>query len=74
MGDVEARPSDGHEYMSHLPLVGIDGNAFAVMAQVQKGLRRAGAPPEYVSDVLAKMRSGDYYHLLAVAIEYSDEP
>ena len=51
-----------------LELVGLDGNAFAVMGAVQKALRKAGNTPEGVSAVLAEMQSGDYNHLLMVAI------
>lgn len=62
------------EYMSDEPLVGEDGNAFAIIARVRRGLQKDGAPPEYVSFVHEEMTEGDYDHLLAVALRYSREP
>lgn len=61
------------EYKSTLPLVGIDGNAFSVIAQVRRGLKAAGAPPEYIAKVQNEMMDGDYDHLLAVAIRYTED-
>lgn len=63
---------DTPTYRSSLPLVGIDGNAFSIIATVVRGLKRAGAPPEYVADVQQQMMSGDYDHLLQVAIMYTE--
>jgi len=51
-------------------LVGVDGNAYAVMAFVAKTLRRAGASYEYEKAYIADATSGDYDHLLAVSIAY----
>lgn len=48
-------------------LVGVDGNAFAIMGTVRKDLRRAGNPPEVIDAIIEDMMSGDYDHLLAVA-------
>lgn len=62
------------EYRSSLPLVGINGNAFAVMAQVQKGLRQAGAPREYIAKAMNEMMDSDYDHLLSVAVRYTVNP
>jgi hypothetical protein len=52
-----------------LDLVGTDGNAFAVIGNVTKALYRAGNSPEIVNAVIDEMMSGDYDHLLAVALE-----
>lgn len=52
-----------------LDLVGTDGNAFAVIGNVTKALKRAGNSPEIVNAVRDEMMSGDYNHLLAVALE-----
>jgi hypothetical protein len=61
------------EYKSDLPLVGIDGNAYSVMATIDRGLRQAGAPPEYRKRVITDMMSGDYEHLLNVAINHTTD-
>jgi len=48
-------------------LVGIDGNAFAIMGEIRRGLRKAGNDQESIDAVIEDMMSGDYDHLLAVA-------
>ena len=48
-------------------LAGQDGNAFAIMGRVQRGLRKARWPREDVDQVMREMTSGDYNHLLTVA-------
>ena len=53
-------------------LVGEDGNAYAIMGKVSKALRVAGADKEYIDEYLDKSMSGDYDHLLGVAMEYAD--
>ena len=53
-------------------LVEEDGNAFAIMGNVTKALRKAGADKEYIDEYLNKSMSGDYDHLLGVAMEYVD--
>ena len=45
-------------------LVGVDGNAFAVMGAVSTALTRAGWTPEERKDVLDDMMSSDYDHLM----------
>lgn len=65
-----------------VPLVGHDGNAYAIMGRVRGGLKRAlraaDAGPELTEKVLktysAKSTSGDYDNLLRVAMAYSREP
>jgi hypothetical protein len=58
-------------------LVGEDGNAFAIMARVKIALERGGRG-DLVKDYLKDSTSGDYDHLLQVAMEYcecdTDEP
>jgi len=51
-----------------LELVGLDGNAFAIMGAVQRASRHANWPPEAVSALLADMQSDRYDHLLQVAM------
>lgn len=64
---------DTPEYQSPLPLEGIDGNAFSIMAQVSRGLKQAGAPKKYVADVMEQMMESDYDHLLQIAIRYTED-
>jgi hypothetical protein len=59
------------EYKSRETLVGIDGNAFSIIGTVSRGLRRAGAPSEYVKAFQAEASSGDYDHVLQTAIRYT---
>jgi len=53
-------------------LIGEDGNAFAIMGKVSKALKRAGADKEFIDEYLRKSMSGDYDHLLSIAMEYVD--
>lgn len=57
--------------MSKYDLVGIDSNAFSVLAYVEKALRREGLKDK-IDDYKAKATSSDYDHLLAISIEYID--
>lgn len=54
-------------------LIGVDGNAFAVMAYVLKAMRECKMSKEEQSDYQTKAMSGDYNHLLAVSIEMIDK-
>ena len=51
-------------------LVGQDGNAFAVMGAVTRAIKKAGATKEQVDEYQADSMSGDYDHLLCVAMEW----
>ena len=51
-----------------LNLVGVDGNAFAIMGAVNRALKRAGNTPEDVAAVIHEMQSDDYNHLLQIAM------
>lgn len=53
-------------------LIGQDGNAFMVMGLCQRAARKAGWPKERIDAVMADMRSGDYNHLLGVAMQEFD--
>lgn len=53
-------------------LVGQDGNAFMILALVQKALRRAGVSKEEIAEFHAEATSGDYTHLLATAMKWVD--
>ncbi len=52
-------------------LVGVDGNAFAVMGAVRRALRQAGNSSEVIDAYTDEAKSGDYDHLLAVSMEYA---
>jgi hypothetical protein len=51
-------------------LIGQDGNAFSVMGNVKRALKRAGADQEYLDQYLKEATSGDYNHLLTVSMKY----
>ncbi|MAH47421.1 hypothetical protein CMI37_16475 [Candidatus Pacearchaeota archaeon] len=49
-------------------LTGLDGNAFSIIGRVSRALRKAGWGPRAVELVQEDMTSGDYNHLLRVAM------
>jgi len=51
-------------------LIGQNGNAFSVMGNVKRALKRAGADQEYIDQYLEEAISGDYNHLLTVSMKY----
>lgn len=57
-----------------MKLVGMDGNAFAIMGRFQKAAKKAGWNKEEIDNVLKEARSGDYDHLLQTIIEHVEEP
>ena len=57
--------------MERFSLIGVDGNAFAIMGYTSKALKKAGLADK-VDEMLEKAKSGDYYHLIAVCDEYVD--
>ena len=48
----------------NLQLVGLDGNAYALMGAFQRQARREKWTPEEIKTVLDECQSGDYDHLL----------
>lgn len=56
----------------HLNLVGIDGNAFALMGAFSKQARREGWKQEEITAVLDEAKSGDYDHLIATLADHCD--
>lgn len=54
-------------------LVGVDGNAFAVIGYVLKAMRECKMSKEEQSDYQTKAMSGDYDNLLAVSVEMIDK-
>ena len=51
----------------YVPLVGQDGNAFAIMGRVSAALRKAGHG-DAVKPYMDEAMSGDYDHLLRVTM------
>jgi len=58
------------KYAIEVQLTDNDGNAFAIMAQVTRALRNAGATPEEIAQYQSESMSGDYDNLLRVAMEW----
>lgn len=50
----------------NLSLVGINGNAFALMGAFQDQARKEGWTAEEIEDVMTEAKSGDYDNLLCV--------
>lgn len=55
--------------MRKYDLVGVDGNAFCVMAYVAKAMKNEGKSKEEIDEYYKDAKSSDYYHLLAVSVE-----
>ena len=53
-------------------LVGVDGNAFAVMGYVLKAMKEWKMSKEEQSDYQTEAMSGDYDNLLVVSVEMID--
>lgn len=51
-------------------LVGLDGNAWSIMARVSSALEDSGISEEEVEQYLTESKSGDYDHLLRTATEW----
>lgn len=47
-----------------VPLLGEDGNAFAIMGAVRQAMRRNGVSAEEIAQYLEEAMSGDYDNLL----------
>ena len=57
----------------HLNLVGLNGNAFALMGAFQRQALKEGWTKEEIHGVLKEAQSDDYNHLLAI-LESHCEP
>ena len=57
----------------YVPLVGEDGNAYAILGRVSKALKRAGVSKEEVAEFHAEATSGDYDNLLRTVISWVSE-
>ena len=58
------------KYSVSVPLIGQDGNAFAILGSVQRALRKAGASKDEINQYLKDAMSGDYNHLLSTTMEW----
>jgi len=56
-----------------LRLVGLDGNAFALMGAFRKQARKEKWTPDEIQAVLDECMAGDYNHLLRVLMEHTTE-
>ncbi len=56
----------------NLELVGVNGNAFAVMGLFSRQARREGWTHEEIDLVLEEAKSGDYDHLLSTIMTYCE--
>ena len=57
-----------------LNLVGLDGNAFALLGAFSRAAREQGWDGAAVKAVLDEASAGDYDHLLQTLIKYTDDP
>lgn len=55
---------------AEVQLVGLDGNAFSILARVMKALRQAGATADEVNEYHKQATSGDYDNLLRVTMTW----
>lgn len=53
-----------------IPLVGEDGNAFAILAKVRKAMKKAGIPVAEQEEFFAEAMGGDYDNLLQTVMKW----
>ena len=56
--------------MSKYTLVGVDGNAFAIMGYTSRAMKRAGFTKEELDQMRKEATSGDYSNIICVCDEY----
>lgn len=61
------------EVKSVYSLIGIDGNAYNIMAYVTKAMRAEGKNNAEIDKYLIDAKSGDYSKLLSVSVDMIDE-
>lgn len=57
-----------------LKLVGLDGNAFSLMAAFRNAAKKQGFPKDWIDKILEDAMSGDYSHLLCVLSSNCADP
>lgn len=55
--------------MKPYSLIGVDGNAYAVMGYVSRAMLRSGFTTKERDEYLADAQSDDYDHLLTVSVD-----
>jgi hypothetical protein len=58
----------------NLKMVGLDGNAFAIMGAFQRQARSEGWSQAEIKEVLDKAMSGDYSNLVSTIAEHCVNP
>lgn len=58
----------------NLKLVGLDGNAFAIMGAFKQQARKEGWSPLEINEVLDKAMGGDYSNLLSTIAQHCNNP
>jgi len=53
-----------------IPLIGEDGNAFAILGRVNREMRRAGLSADERKEFTDEATSGDYDHLLQTVMAW----
>lgn len=53
-----------------IPLVGEDGNAFAILAKVKKAMKKAGVPAAEQEQFFTEAMGGDYDNLLQTVMKW----
>lgn len=56
----------------NLELIGVDGNAYAIMGVFSRQARREGWSQDEIDQVLEEAKSGDYNHLLNTIMIYCE--
>ena len=59
--------------MEKYSLVGVDGNAYAIMGNVRRWMRREGYSREEQDAYMKDATSSDYNHLLSVSVQMVDK-
>ena len=59
--------------MGKYSLIGVDGNAYAIMGYVRNAMKNERYDKEHIDIYLEEAQSGDYNHLLYVSQKMIDE-
>lgn len=54
-------------------LVGVDGNAYALMGYTSSAMRHEGFPKADIDSMIAEATSGDYYNLISVCNDWIEK-
>lgn len=61
---------DGPKFDVEVQLTGTDGNAFSIIGNVTRALKKAGASAEQVKEFSDQAMSGDYNNVLQTAMRW----